>query len=37
MLAEVYSRFTEGLSTADLRDARALLLAQEGNHDNISP
>jgi DNA-binding winged helix-turn-helix (wHTH) protein/predicted ATPase len=37
MLAEVYSRFTEGLSTADLREARALLVIQEGNRAHISP
>jgi predicted ATPase len=37
MLAEVYSRFTEGLSTPDLRDARALLVVQEKNRDHIFP
>jgi predicted ATPase len=37
LLAEVYGRFTEGFSTADLREARALLAVQEGNRDNLSP
>jgi len=27
MLAEIYGRFTEGFDTADLNDAKALLLA----------